>query len=77
MTVPAEQQKIKALLSVLAKSASSGIHASLSPEDCRSLLMLIRQPKSQSKRRKNIFDEIQKQLSDLTKEAIDELMRKK
>jgi hypothetical protein len=76
MTVPAEQQKIKALLSVLAKSASSGIHASLSPEDCRSLLMLIRQP-TRSKRRKNIFDEIQKQLSDLTKEAIDELMRTK
>jgi hypothetical protein len=75
MTVPAEQQKIKALLSVLAKSASSGIHASLSPEDCRSLLMLIRQPKP--KRRKNIFDEIHKQLSDLTKEAIDELMRTK
>jgi len=73
MTVPAEQQKIKALLSVLAKSASSGIHASLSPEDCKLLLMLIRQPK----RRKNIFDEIQKQLSDLTKEAIDELMRTK
>lgn len=64
-----DKRKIKALISALVKSANSGYHASLSPEDCRILLNLLNPSKSRTGWGMSINDLID-DLSDVAKEVI-------
>jgi hypothetical protein len=72
-----DKRKVKALLSVLLKSAQSGIHASLSPEDCKILLSIlcpIEEPRKHVKNVNTMIDDIQDTFTDLTKAAIDDFL---
>jgi len=67
-----DKRKIRALLSVLSESARSGIHASLSPEDCRILLSMLCPPRQRSAKSDDIINDMQDRLIDYTRDVFDE-----
>lgn len=67
-------EEINALIKTLVAGTKSGLHVSLSPEDCRILLSLISHTGRQSKPILNeLFDSVCENLSSVTRTVIEEI----